>query len=68
MLLDEAIEDYNTAKRRDSQVARAYRMRADKARAAGQAAQADADLAIASELDPSSGAVRQVSNEAPAKN
>jgi tetratricopeptide (TPR) repeat protein len=66
--LDEAIEDYNTAKRRDSQVAKAYKMRADKYRAAGNAAQADADLAVAAELDTSSNAIRQVSHEAPAKN
>jgi tetratricopeptide (TPR) repeat protein len=66
--LDEAIEDYSTAKRRDSLVGQAYKMRAEKARAAGNAAQADADLAMAAELDPSSAKVRQVSNEQPAKN
>jgi len=66
--LDFAIEDYTTAKRRDSQVAQAYKLRAEKARAEGNASQADADMAIAAELDPAAGAVRQVSNEVPAKN
>jgi tetratricopeptide (TPR) repeat protein len=65
-MLDEAINDYAMAKRRDSQVAKAHRMRAEKLRSAGQAAQAEADLAMAAELDPSSNAVRQVSNEVPA--
>jgi tetratricopeptide (TPR) repeat protein len=64
--LDYAIDDYITAKRRDSQVALAYKQRAAQLRAAGNAAQADADLAAASELDPANGAVRQVSNEVPA--
>jgi tetratricopeptide (TPR) repeat protein len=66
--LDEAIEDYQTAKRRDSHVAQAYKMRSEKARAAGNAAQAEEDLALAAELDSSAGAIRQVSNEEPAKN
>jgi tetratricopeptide (TPR) repeat protein len=65
--LDEAIEDYNTAKRRDSQVAKAYRMRAEKAKAAGNATQSESDLAMAAELDASANAVRQVSHEEPAK-
>lgn len=66
--LDYAIEDYHTAKRRDSQVAQAYKLRAEKLRAEGNAAQAEADLAAAAELDLSSNAVRQASNEEPAKN
>ena len=47
--LDGAIEDYNLAKRRDSQVAQAYKLRAEKARTAGNAAQAEADMAIAAD-------------------
>ncbi len=66
--LDYAIEDYATAKRRDSQVAAAYQARAEKLRAEGKTAEAEADLAAAAELDLSANAVRQVSNEEPAKN
>lgn len=66
--LDYAIDDYTAAKRRDSQVAQAYKLRAERSRAEGNAAQADADLAAAAELDLSSKAVRQVSNEVPEKN
>lgn len=64
--LDYAIDDYATAKRRDSQVAEAYKQRAEKMRAQGNASQADADLAAAADLDPANARVRQVSNEAPA--
>jgi len=66
--LDAAIDDYNTAKRRDSHVAQAYKLRAEKARTEGKTAQAEADMAVAAELDPAAGGVRQVSNEVPAKN
>ncbi len=64
--LDEAIEDFTAAKRRDSQVAQAFRMRAEKRKAQGDAAHADEDLAAAAELETTPGAVRQVSGEAPA--
>ena len=66
--LDDAIDDYASAKRRDSQVVQAYKLRAEQARSQGNAAQAEADLAAAADLDPSSKAVQQVSNEVPAKN
>jgi tetratricopeptide (TPR) repeat protein len=63
--LDRAIEDYGLAKRMDSQVARAYLQRSEQRKAAGDTAQAEADLQQAVSLDPSLGGVRQVSAEQP---
>lgn len=48
--LDQAIADYEAAQRLDDQVAKAYEQRAAVRRAAGQTAEADADLKQAAEL------------------
>lgn len=66
--LDEAIEDYGTAKRMDAQVAKAYEMRAEKYRAAGDSEKAEADMKQAAALDPSKEVIQQASAEEPAAN
>ena len=50
---DHAIEDYVAAQRADSQVARAYLLRSEQRKAAGQVDQASADFDRAVSLDPS---------------
>jgi tetratricopeptide (TPR) repeat protein len=50
---DHAIDDYLSARRADSQVARAYLLRSEKLKADGQVEQASADFERAVSLDPS---------------
>lgn len=50
---DEALADYETAQRFDSQVAQAYMKRAEQRKAKGDIQQASADIVQAIEMDPS---------------